>query len=117
MLKKKLVLLLAFLSSIGHAGNYVTTPIGKFGDFARGLVIQHDGKIVLAGHSQLFPIVNGGSDTNGQFALVRYNPDFSLDTSFGSNANGIVTTSLNQFDDEAFALALQSDGKMLAAGF
>jgi uncharacterized delta-60 repeat protein len=47
------------------------------------------------------------------FALVRYNGNGSLDTAFGNQ--GIVLTNFGQFDD-ARALALQGDGKLVAAG-
>jgi uncharacterized delta-60 repeat protein len=52
----------------------VTTNLGS-DDFANGAVVQSDGKIVVAGAS--------GSD----FAIARYNPNGSLDTSFGTADN------------------------------
>ena len=60
----------------------VTTAIGSGNDYAWSVTIQSDGKIVAAGDS------NNGS--NNDFALVRYNTDGSLDTSFDSD--GKVTT-------------------------
>ena len=48
------------------------------------------------------------------FALARYNPDGSLDATF--NASGKVLTNIGGFDS-ANALAIQSDGKIVAAGF
>ena len=84
----------------------VTTAIGTTNDVAYGVAIQSDGKMVVAGRS-----FNG---TAFEFALVRYNADGSLDTSF--NTTGIVTTAIGAFDDEAFALAVQPDGKLVAAG-
>jgi uncharacterized delta-60 repeat protein len=69
------------------------------------LVIQPDGKIVVAGVS------------NGDFALARYNPDGTLDTTFGPSHTGKVTTDIRDgYLDEAFALALQPDGKIVVAG-
>jgi uncharacterized delta-60 repeat protein len=50
------------------------------------------------------------------FAFARYNPDGSLDSSFGGG--GIVTTAVavgNGFDT-AWDFALQADGKILGAG-
>jgi uncharacterized delta-60 repeat protein len=47
----------------------------------------------------------------GDFAVVRYNPDGSLDTSFGSG--GIVFTELQGW---AFATVLQDDGAIVVAG-
>ena len=74
---------------------------------AYSVAIQSDGKIVAAGDS------NNGS--NSDFALVRYNTDGSLDTSFDSD--GKVTTAIGSGTDEAYSVAIQSDGKIVAAGY
>jgi uncharacterized delta-60 repeat protein len=50
----------------------------------------------------------------GDFGLIRFNSDGSLDTAFGSA--GIVTTDFSGQDDEAYASALQPDGKIVAVG-
>ena len=82
---------------------HVSTSIGSL-DYARSVVIQPDGKIVAA----------GTSDSN--FALARYNTDGSLDTSF--DTDGRVTTAAFIFvTDGIVAVALQSDGKIVAAGY
>ena len=47
------------------------------------------------------------------FALVRYNPNGSLDTAFGDA--GLVLTDFGP-SGEAFALGGQPDGKLVAAG-
>ena len=88
-------------------GGIVTTAIGAIDDEAFALAIQADGKLVVAGYT----------DTGIQykFALVRYNTDGSLDTTF--DGDGIVTTPMGAVDDEVFALAIQGDGKLVAAGF
>jgi uncharacterized delta-60 repeat protein len=83
----------------------VTTPIGASDDIAYSITIQTDGKIVAAGSSY-----NG---QNRDFALVRYNPDGSLDTTF--DGDGKVTTDFGPYD-EAHSVAIQSDGKLVAAG-
>ncbi|AEV16768.1 hypothetical protein TCCBUS3UF1_17270 [Thermus sp. CCB_US3_UF1] len=90
------------------SGGKVTTDLGSSFDGAHALVLQPDGKLVAAGYS---------SNALGlaDFALVRYNPDGSLDTSFGSG--GKVTTEVVQGDDKAYALVLQPDGKLVAAGY
>jgi len=84
----------------------VITPVGASFDNAYALAIQPDGKIVVAGSSS-----NG---TKSEFLLVRYNTDGSLDTGF--NGTGIVTTSIGTDSDSANALAIQADGKIVAAG-
>ena len=82
----------------------MTTAIGPGDDAANALALQPDGKLVAAGRSE---------DGQDFFALARYNPDGSLDTSF--NGTGKVTTAIGIWD-EAKALALQPDGKLVAAG-
>src|SRR6266511_3302132 len=92
-------------AGFGAAGK-VTTAIGSSHDFASALALQADGKIVAAGRSY-----NGA---NYDFALVRYNPNGSLDPGFGTG--GKVTTAIGSSHDFASALALQADGKSVAAG-
>ena len=72
------------------------------------VVIQPDGKIVVAGGA--FPLFTFAGD----FKIVRYNRNGSLDTSFGDG--GIVTTIFPGDGSYAFAVALQADGKIIAAG-
>ena len=84
----------------------VTTAIGGSDDYAHSVAIQSDGKIVAAG------TVHGSND---DFALVRYNTDGSLDTNFDSD--GKVTTAIGSGDDYAYSVAIQSDGKIVAAGY
>ena len=86
----------------------VTTPVGMGRDDARALVQQaSDGKLVVAGVS------NDG--TEDQFTLIRYGTDGMLDTA-GFGTGGIVTTSVGTGDAAASGLALQADGKVVAAG-
>ena len=87
-------------------GGKVTTAIGSGNDQAFAVVLQSDGKIVAAGNS-----FNG---SNHDFAVVRYNTDGSLDTTF--DTDGIQTTAIGSGNDQAFAVVLQSDGKIVAAG-
>lgn len=82
-------------------GGKVLTNIGAG---ARDIVIQGDGKIVAAGYSYVTP---------NNFVLVRYNSNGSLDTNFGSG--GMVLTTLG---GGVSALAVQAtDGKIVAAGY
>ncbi len=84
----------------------VTTAIGSGHDICSGLTLQSDGKILVAGGSY-----NG---SNYDFALVRYNSDGTLDSSF--SGDGKVTTDFGLSDDSGSSVALQSDGKILVAG-
>ena len=94
-------------------GNYgsVRTFIsgGNDADRAYSVAIQSDGKIVTAGYSQI--------SQYGAFALARYNTDGSLDNTFGTNgtARNYIPGGDNSQDD-AFSVAIQSDGKIVAAG-
>jgi uncharacterized delta-60 repeat protein len=84
----------------------LTTALG-FGDaYGSSLALQADGKILLAGHSW-----NG---SNYDFALVRYNVDGSLDTSFSGDGKSYAQA--GSYDDNAFSLALQPSGVILVAG-
>jgi uncharacterized delta-60 repeat protein len=71
---------------------------------ATAVTLQGNGKIVAVG---------GGGPGGGDFALARYTPSGPLDTSFSSD--GKQTTNLGGFD-AAFGVALQGDGKIVAAG-
>jgi uncharacterized delta-60 repeat protein len=71
------------------------------------LVLQPDGKILAGGN------IEHGSPTFGDFAVVRYNTDGTLDTGFG--VDGVATTSFG-FSDRGFGIALQPDSKIVIAG-
>ncbi|HRI22486.1 MAG TPA: delta-60 repeat domain-containing protein, partial [Panacibacter sp.] len=68
--------------------------------------IQSDGKIIACGE--------GGYGNQGGFLLIRYNPDGSVDPSFGDG--GVVVTDFSGPIDEAYGVVVQPDGKILAAG-
>jgi uncharacterized delta-60 repeat protein len=75
---------------------------------AASLVVQPDGKAVAAGFARI-------GQTSANFALVRYNVDGSLDSTFGTG--GKVTTPIGGGKAASInALALQADGKLVAAG-
>ncbi len=95
-------------SSFGAGGKVTTDIFGSY-DTAYALAIQSDGKIVVAGHGQ--HAVGDPSD----FALARYTITGTLDTTFGTG--GKVTTDFNGKYDLATALAIQSDGKIVVAGY
>jgi uncharacterized delta-60 repeat protein len=88
--------------SFGSFGRAYTDFAGT-GAATAVAVQQNDDKIVVAGSA-------GGSD----FALARYNPDGTLDPSF--NSDGKVLTDFFGRVDGANAVAIQGDGKIVAAG-
>jgi uncharacterized delta-60 repeat protein len=83
-------------------GGTVTTDFATTSDQAFAMAIQSDGKIVTAGTS------------SGDFALVRYNTDGSVDATF--DGDGRVATSFGTGEDQAYAVAIQADGRIVAAG-
>ncbi len=85
----------------------LTTDFNNGGqDFAQDVVVQSDGKIVVVGYTQNF--------TDGDIALVRYNTDGSLDTSF--DTDGKLTTDFGVGYDYGYAVTVQTDGKILVSG-
>ncbi|MBN3943305.1 DUF4347 domain-containing protein [Nostoc sp. NMS9] len=92
------------LDSTFGVGGKVITDIGG-SDTAYGVAIQADGKIVVVGETY---------NSNGNFAVVRYNPDGSLDSSFGTSGKAIADFA-NQ-TDRAYSVTIQSDGKILIGG-
>ncbi|HMS43170.1 MAG TPA: delta-60 repeat domain-containing protein, partial [Pyrinomonadaceae bacterium] len=83
----------------------VTTEVSR-NNIAQAVAVQTDGKIIAAGFSR--------NALNNDFALARYNPNGSLDTSF--DTDGIVVTQVGASEEEAFAVAIQPDGKIILAG-
>jgi uncharacterized delta-60 repeat protein len=83
-------------------GGMVTTDYGG-ADNGRDMVIQPDGKIVVAGF---------GTE---EFQIARYETDGSLDPTFGGG-DGLVATSFGGIGGSAVGIALQSDGKLVLAG-
>lgn len=99
--------------SFGGGTGLVTTlfnpasPINT--DYAFDLVVQPDGKLVVAGWA---------SDISdpADFALARYKPDGSLDPSFGGT--GLVRGGFGSFSiEEGFALLREPNGKLVVGGW
>jgi uncharacterized delta-60 repeat protein len=87
--------------TFGGGLGYVTTSLGT--DSANDVVVQSNGQIVVAGQS------------SQAFTAVRYNSDGSLDSGFGTG--GIVTTAIPATTQSiANAMAIQTDGQLVAAG-
>jgi uncharacterized delta-60 repeat protein len=105
--------------TFGKGGAVVTPKLSSSTTFedasANSLVQQSDGKLVVAGGA------HAGSAS--PVVVARYNPDGSLDASFGSGESalpGVVffyqTEGDTIFNPVANALVQQSDGKLLVAG-
>jgi uncharacterized delta-60 repeat protein len=95
-------------------GGLVTSAFGLLAAQAQAVVLQPDGKIVAAGAGQVDP------NTPPGIVVARYEPDGSLDSSFGSNGVAATPSPASRQCDGcglyANALAIQADGKLVAAG-
>ena len=81
----------------------VTIDFGTLADIVGGAVLQHDGKIVVAGYSQ----------SDEDVAVVRLNADGSPDATFGTAGKANVDFGVATFGN---ALALQKNGRIVVAG-
>ncbi|MBF0627100.1 MAG: DUF4347 domain-containing protein [Magnetococcales bacterium] len=86
----------------------VTTDFDGYSDRVNDMAVQSDGKILVAGYTL-------NSRNNQDFAIVRYNTNGSLDTTFDSD--GKLTTDLGGRNDYGTSIAVQTDGKILVAGY
>jgi uncharacterized delta-60 repeat protein len=92
------------LTSFGSSGNVIAS--------GNGLVLQGDGKIVVGG--SVMYLLNPTTTMSGP-ALARFNPDGSLDTTFGSG--GIVIGPLgNPGSNGLSAIAVQASGNIVGTG-
>lgn len=90
----------------------VVKPLGIYSSQCTSMTLQNDGKIVTAGLS--LDSVNYNSNLYTDFALVRFNANGTVDSSFGMN--GIVKTNEGFMNSEAHAVIMQSDGKIIIGG-
>lgn len=86
---------------------YTIMDIGTVDNRASAMVLQPDGNIVIAGE-------HGPPSVDCDFLLARFTPTGALDTSFGTN--GVAISAFSASTDWAYALALQSDGRLIASG-
>ncbi len=80
-----------------------TGEVMNFKGYARCVVIQPDGKVVVAGW-----------EPHGNFTALRYNANGSVDTSFGSKGEAVIK--FGRYGSYAYNVALQADGKIVLAG-
>ena len=78
------------------------------GDWAGGVAIQPNGRIVVVGDA------GGPAEYTSSFGVARFLGDGSLDASFGGD--GTVRTNFTRWDDSAGDVAIQADGKIVAVG-
>src|SRR6185369_5396991 len=91
-------------------GGKLNTDFSGFADLAGSVTVQQDGKIVAAGAAA----TSTAASSSFNFALARYNSNGTLDNTFGKG--GKVTTDFAGASDTASDVAIQPDGKIIAAG-
>ncbi|MEX2139038.1 MAG: tandem-95 repeat protein [Pirellulales bacterium] len=98
-------------ASFGGGDGLVVIDAGGGADVANDVLIQPDGQIVVVGGGRL-----SDGQTSRAIAIARYNTDGSPDTAFGGG-DGIVATNFPGGDsDEARAVVLQPDRKLVVVG-
>jgi uncharacterized delta-60 repeat protein len=103
-------------TSFGGGTGMVTTDFSSRRDYTSGLSIQADGRIVVGGSS------SSGSAGSLSVAVARYNPNGTLDTSFGSGGTVIAPfpapsdptqTNIGGAQD----VSIQADGRIVVGGY
>lgn len=102
-------------------GFVVQDMIAGFQDFATSLAIQPDGKIVVAGYTDGF---NPFGFPDRDIVLARFNPDGTLDSSFGNTQDrpGIAQVDLTQpfatqrSLEQANSVIVQGNGNIIVGG-
>jgi uncharacterized delta-60 repeat protein len=90
----------------------VTTTWGGYPEEPNDVAVQGDGRIVVAGNTLISDVP---ISTRRDFALVRFNADGSLDTTFGGD--GKVMTDFGDTEDFGKALRIQADGRIVLTGY
>ena len=101
-------------SHFGLGGVAITkTSPGSDPDFQTGLDVQRDGKVVVGGESYM------GEEAGGfQWRITRYTRDGAPDPVFGSAGTALTNmSSVGGFDERLVSLAVQDDGRIVAAGW
>jgi uncharacterized delta-60 repeat protein len=101
----------SFDTTFGNNGIVITNFFASL-DSATEVALQPDGKIIATGYA-----TPGGVNVASayDFALARYNPNGTLDETFGNG--GKVLTDFNNLGDRAQTSVLQRDGKIVLAGW
>jgi uncharacterized delta-60 repeat protein len=95
-------------NSFGTNGRATYRGVGT----REGIVVQNDGKIIVAGTNQAAPL-SGQTDRPTNFAITRYNSNGTLDNTFGDNGNIISDLSIAV---KFGGIKLQSDGSIVLVG-
>ena len=99
-------------TTFGAAGKVTTPFLGSVNNYGGDAILQRDGKLVVGGY------LNGVGGLQ-DIVLARYNPDGSLDATFGNG--GFVTTDLSadadgRSSEGVSAMAIDHFGRIVIAG-
>lgn len=96
----------SFDTTYGNNG-VATAQVVDEANYTNGMIIQADDKVVLGGRTVKL--------TDYDFAMVRFDINGQLDTTFGNN--GKVSTDVDGREDNGYAIAMQPDTKIILAGY
>jgi uncharacterized delta-60 repeat protein len=94
--------------AFGAGGEVTTNFLGYASNDASAMVVQPDGKVIVGGTTDL------NDDDWSAFTLARYTPGGTLDPTFGTGGRAAAVPGLR--GSTLSALALQADGRIVAAG-
>lgn len=97
----------SFVGNSGNGQGIVRTQAGTGNDFGYSVAVQPNQKIVVAGYYS--------GPANVDSVILRYNSDGVLDTTFSGDGRLLHGFSPDDVD-EALAMALQTDGRIVIAG-
>lgn len=110
-LETRVVLAAGDLDTTFNGSGTVTTPATAFGsDTGKAVAIQTDGKIVVVGD---VPGSTNDINTSSDIAVIRYQANGSIDTTFG--VNGVRYITIGTFD-RAMSVTIDSNGAIIVAG-
>jgi uncharacterized delta-60 repeat protein len=91
-------------------GGAQLTSVAEGEDYAIALAVQADGKVITVGRTTT---TAGGAD----IAITRHLRDGTLDTAFGDGGRVVTAVADERGSDEAAAVAVQADGKIVVGGY
>jgi uncharacterized delta-60 repeat protein len=99
--------------SFGAPNGYILQPVstGSNSDIGYSLAIDKNGKILLGGYCWDTTI------SKYAFCIARFNPDGSLDTTFGTSGNGYIIQPIGSNGDYGVSLAIDKNDKILLGGY
>lgn len=99
------------LDNAFNTNGYLLSDLSPSGDFVYDLKFDNNGKIVVAGcYNETFSLPD-----DSQFFIARLFDNGVFDATF--DTDGIATSDFGPYNDQAYALAIQTDNKYLVGGY